>query len=115
MADSDVKVERLEDNRIELHYSALKFTIDLPDNPDDITDLIVVEAAQELMNILNDFRTEETYAQEEALREARRQAGKHTHFYYDDTQSSPKERECTCEIGRDHSDPSPYEIDRAEA
>jgi hypothetical protein len=106
---AEVRTERLEDNRIVLYYSSLAFTIDLPDNPDDITDLMVVEAAQELMQILNDFRTEERLDREEAMRQSRREAGKHTHFYYDETQSGAKEQDCTCEIGQDHSDPNPYE------
>lgn len=108
------KAERLEDNRIELYYSALRFTIDLPDSPEDITDEIVVSAGQELMQILNDFRYEDRVAKEEEMQEARRQAGLHTHYYFDDTQSAPKERECSCIIAQDHTDPNPYEQDAAD-
>lgn len=105
---------REDDNRIELWFSSLHFKIDLPDNPDDITDVMVVEAAQELMTILNDFRQEERVDREERMRAARADAGKHTHFYFDDTQSAPKEKECSCIIAQDHTDPNPYEAQDAE-
>lgn len=106
--------ERLDDNRVMLYYSSLVFRFDLPDNPNDITDKMVVETAQELMQILNDLRTEQRNQEQEDLLAARAEAGKHTHFYYDDTQSGAKERECICSIGRDHSDPNPYEVANAD-